>query len=690
MSALANVPFSFEALMVTGIVGLIGIAYAYLSRRPAPIQMLVDKNMQSKPLTGGDESIRVNAILNENCDLIDLLYPEVKTLYEGFQRGLRIARDLPCYGTRQPNMPFRFQTYAQVQERINNFGSGLINRGHIAGQGTFVGIASRNCPEWVIVEQACNAYSQVLVPLYDTLGPEAIEHIVTQANTEVVVLSADRFIDRFRVVASTKVPKLVVKIGPVTQEELEVANESNIELVAMQTVEEEGRANRIPHFAPKPDDLATICYTSGTTGKPKGAKLTHTNLISDCAGALYPMLREVNFTTDDAYLSYLPLAHMMERIMQTGLIMHGCKICFFQGDIKLLMEDIAACRPTIFVSVPRLLNRIYDKTMATVNASPIKRKLFEMAMRSKQADLEKGIVCRTTIWDKLIFKKIQTGLGGRVRLAVTGAAPLSPEVLSFLRAALGCIVIEGYGQTECTACATVTLPGESIAGHVGPPAACNIVKVVDVPEMEYYAKNGEGEVCFKGPNVFKGYLLNEEKTREALDADGWLHSGDIGKWCANGCLKIIDRKKHIVKLSNGEYIAPEKIENCYTRHPAVMQAFVHANSLYPFPIAILVPDPDTFPGWAEKKGVKGRSLEEMCQNKELTKQIISELDDAGKECGLNPFERIKQMCFVPEQFTVENDMLTPTFKLKRNEVAKTYKMEVEQLLELMRLCGATK
>ena len=648
------------------------------------------RDQQSRPLED-DPNVRVSCLVGEDCKLIENYYDDVRTLYEGFRRGLRLAGDLPCLGTRRFNKPYVFQTYAEVQERITNFGSGLVNRGHIAGQGTFVGIASRNCPEWVIVEQACNAYSQVLVPLYDTLGPEAIEHIVTQAKTEVVVLSADRFIDRFRIVANTKVPKLVVKIGSVTMVDKTLASEFRIEIISIRELEEEGRKSPLQHKPPRRNDIATVCYTSGTTGKPKGVMLTHQNIVSNLSAAAVIMTGlEAPISIEDWYLSYLPLAHMLEREMQAILYMHGARICFFQGDMKLLVDDIAACRPTLFVSVPRLYNRLYDKTMSIVNSSLLKRKIFNLAMRRKKKDLENGIVSRTTIWDRLLFRRFQEGLGGRVRLALTGAAPIAPEVITFLRCALGCHVLEGYGQTEATAGVSITLVGESTPGHVGPPLPCNIVKVVDVPEMEYFAINGEGEVCCKGPNVFKGYLLNEEKTSEALDADGWLHSGDIGKWCANGCLKIIDRKKHIVKLSNGEYIAPEKIENCYTRHPAVMQAFVHANSLYPFPIAILVPDPDTFPGWAEKKGVKGRSLEEMCTDRQLVCTLFREVDTDAREYGLNSFERIKFLRLIPEPFSIENNLLTPTFKLRRNEVANLYKEDLEDLLLIQSESAAAK
>ena len=642
------------------------------------IQFPRANDVQSRQLKD-DPCVRVSAFLPDDADLMETIFNEVKTLYNGFQRGVRLSKDLPCLGARQFHRLYKFETYSQIQDRVNDFGSGLINRGFISGQGTFIGIASKNCPEWVIVEQSCNAYSQVLVPLYDTLGPEAIEHIVTQAGTEVVVLSADGFPDRLRSVTHTRKPKLIVKIGKVTLVDKKLAEEYKVDIVSMSVLEEEGRKAFVPHVPPKPDYLATICYTSGTTGKPKGVMLTHRNIMSNCAACVTIITSQTPITTDDCHLSYLPLAHMFERLIQVTLFMNGASICFYQGDIKLLLDDILACRPTIFISVPRLFNRLYDKTMILVNSNKFKKSLFNFALKRKKIGLDNGIISRTTIWDRLVFKRFQEGLGGRVRIAITGAAPLSPEVLTFLRCALGCFVLEGYGQTECTAGATITLPGESTAGHVGPPLPCNIVKVVDVPEMEYYAKNGEGEVCIKGPNVFKGYLHDEAKTRDTIDSDGWLHSGDIGKWLENGCLKIIDRKKHIVKLSNGEYIAPEKIENCYARHPAIMQAFVHANSLYPFPIAILVADPDTFMEWARKKGVNG-DLEVLCKNKKLTKILVRELDTDARAYGLNTFERIKFIRVIPEAFSVENEMLTPTFKLKRIEIIKQYKSVVEEVL----------
>ncbi|NXK54924.1 ACSL1 ligase, partial [Chauna torquata] len=237
---------------------------------------------------------------------------------------------------------------------------------------------------------------------------------------------------------------------------------------------------------------------------------------------------------------------------------------------------------------------------------------------------------------------------------------------------------EGYGQTECTAGCSLSMPGDWTAGHVGAPMSCNIIKLVDVQEMNYLAAKGEGEVCVKGPNVFRGYLKDPEKTAEALDKDGWLHTGDIGKWLPNGTLKIIDRKKHIFKLAQGEYIAPEKIENVYLRSEALAQVFVHGESLQAFLIAVVVPDPETLRKWAKKKGVEG-SYEELCKNKDVKKHILEDMVKIGKEAGLKSFEQVKEIIMHTEMFSVENGLLTPTLKARRPELRKYFQSQINEL-----------
>nr|XP_023473506.1 long-chain-fatty-acid--CoA ligase 6 isoform X9 [Equus caballus] len=431
---------------------------------------------------------------------------------------------------------------------------------------------------------------------------------------------------------------------------------------------------------PKPSDLSIVCFTSGTTGNPKGAMLTHGNVVADFSGFLKVTEKVIFPRQDDVLISFLPLAHMFERVIQSVVYCHGGRVGFFQGDIRLLSDDMKALCPTIFPVVPRLLNRMYDKIFCQAD-TPVKRWFLEFAAKRKQAEVRSGIIRNDSIWDELFFNKIQASLGGCVRMIVTGAAPASPTVLGFLRAALGCQVYEGYGQTECTAGCTFTTPGDWTSGHVGAPLPCNHIKLVDIEELNYWTCKGEGEICVKGPNVFKGYLKDPDRTKEALDSDGWLHTGDIGKWLPAGTLKIIDRKKHIFKLAQGEYVAPEKIENIYIRSEPVAQIYVHGDSLKAFLVGIVVPDPEVMPSWAQKRGIEGTYVE-LCTNRELKKAILEDMVSLGKEGGLHSFEQVKAIHIHSDMFSVQNGLLTPTLKAKRPELREYFKKQIEDLYSI--------
>uniref|UniRef100_A0A8C9FMH7 Long-chain-fatty-acid--CoA ligase n=1 Tax=Pavo cristatus TaxID=9049 RepID=A0A8C9FMH7_PAVCR len=463
--------------------------------------------------------------------------------------------------------------------------------------------------------------------------------------------------------------------------EIHLGAKVGVEILALQEAEELGRNNIRKPVPPSPEDLCIVCFTSGTTGNPKGAMLTHENVVANAAAFLRTIEDTVECTSSDVSISYLPLAHMFERVVQTVMYSCGAKVGFFQGDIKLLTDDMKTLKPTVFPVVPRLLNRIYDKVQSGAN-TPVKKFLLNFAATMKMIEVKQGIIRNDSLLDKLVFKKVQETMGGRVRIMVTGAAPISPSVLKFLRSALGCQVFEAYGQTECSAGCTFSMPGDWTTGHVGPPLVCNIIKLDDVEEMNYFSSNNEGEVCIKGPNVFKGYLKDPEKTAEAIDKDGWLHTGDVGKWMPNGTLKIIDRKKNIFKLAQGEYIAPEKIENVYIRSVAVAQVFVHGESLRSCLIGIVVPDAETLPEFAAKLGVKG-SYEDICKNPAVKKAILEDLVRLGKAAGLKSFEQVKDLYIHTELFSVENGLLTPTLKAKRAELVKVFQKQIEALYSSM-------
>uniref|UniRef100_A0A8C1MIV7 Long-chain-fatty-acid--CoA ligase n=1 Tax=Cyprinus carpio TaxID=7962 RepID=A0A8C1MIV7_CYPCA len=627
---------SLPTSALLGLGALTAVLTYWISTRPRPITPPCDLRLQSQEVQKEDGARR--SMMGDSSTLLSYYHEDAKTMYEVFQRGLHISGDGPFLGSRLPSQPYTWLSYR----------------------------------EWIISELACYTYSMVVVPLYDTLGPDAIRYIINRAEISTVICDkAEKAAVLLENVQRGETPglKTIVLMDAFDAPLLEEAQKSGVLIRSLRDVEVRPSASR----PPGPDDLSIVCFTSGTTGNPKGVMLTHGNIIADFGGFLKVTDKVIFPNQDDVLISFLPLAHMFERLIEAVVICHGGRIGFFQGDIRLLSDDMKALQPTIFPVVPRLLNRMYDKIFSQAN-TPLKRWLLNFAAKRKGLEVKRGVIRCNSVWDKIFFHKIQASLGGRLRMIITGAAPASPAVLDFLRAALGCQVYEAYGQTECTAGCTYTTPGDWTAGHVGAPLPCNLIKLLDVAEKNYFAAKGEGEICVKGPNVFKGYLKDPVRTAETLDADGWLHTGDIGKWLPNGTLKIIDRKKHIFKLAQGEYISPEKIESIYIRSEPVSQLYVHGDSLQ----VIIVPDPEVLPSWAQKKGFVG-CYDELCGNKELKKAILDDMVRLGKASGLHSFEQVKDIHIHKEMFSIQNGLLTPTLKSKRPELKEYFKTEIEQL-----------
>uniref|UniRef100_A0A8C2UFQ5 Long-chain-fatty-acid--CoA ligase n=1 Tax=Coturnix japonica TaxID=93934 RepID=A0A8C2UFQ5_COTJA len=668
----------FRNLPATALVGIGAfaavVAYWFASR-PKAVKPPCDLRMQSEEVEGLDGARR--SVIGDSPQLLTHYYDDARTMYEVFRRGFSISENGPCLGFRKPKQPYQWLSYKEVAERAEALGSGLLQQGCKPSTEQFIGVFAQNRPEWIISELACYTYSMVVVPLYDTLGPGAIRYIVNTADISTVICDKpDKARTLLDHVERRETPGLrsIILMDPFEKELMEKGRSCGVRIQSMQEVEDCGRENRHVPVPPRPEDLSIVCFTSGTTGNPKGAMLTHGNVVADFSGFLKVTESQWSPTCEDVHISYLPLAHMFERMVQSVVYCHGGRIGFFQGDIRLLSDDMKALRPTIFPVVPRLLNRMYDKIFSQADTS-LKRWVLEFAARRKKAEVRNGIIRNDSLWDKLFFNKIQASLGGCVRMIVTGAAPASPTVLGFLRAALGCQVSQRLGAGTVYR-APVAAAG--LMGHVGAPLPCNLIRLKDVEELNYFASKGEGEICVKGPNVFKGYLKDEERTSEALDQEGWLHTGDIGKWLPNGTLKIIDRKKHIFKLAQGEYIAPEKIENIYIRSDPVAQIYVHGDSLQAFLVGIVVPDAEVMPGWAKKRGFDG-TYEELCRNKELQKAIMEDMVRLGKESGLHSFEQVKAIYIHSDMFSVQNGLLTPTLKAKRPELRDYFKKQIEDL-----------
>ncbi len=455
--------------------------------------------------------------------------------------------------------PFTWITYEALWQRISNVGSGMKKKYGLQRE-AMVGLFSINRSEWVIAEYASFMHSWVTVPIYDTLGSQAVAFILEQTSMELVVATMDKI--KMLIKDKSQFPTLKHLI--VMDEEncdaasVAAAEAAGLTLTKLSEIEALGKANPAEPEPCKPEDTATICYTSGTTGNPKGAELSHANFVA-LLGSLTALMDAGRFqpiTKEDSYLSYLPLAHVMERAVQTAIYYHGSALAFYQGDTAKLMEDLAALKPTIFVSVPRLYNKIYDGVLGAVNKKGgVAKKLFDYAFESKRYYLKNGQGSQHVLWDKIVFKAVREKLGGRTKWMLSGSAPLSGDVIDFFKIVFGAEFLEGYGQTENFCVISITDGADFKSGHVGAIQPSCEVKLVDVPELNYRSTDKpfpRGEICVRGPAVCKGYYKDPEKTAELIDKDGWQHSGDIGQFGEEGRLQILDRVKNIFKLSQGE------------------------------------------------------------------------------------------------------------------------------------------
>ncbi|XP_064639951.1 long-chain-fatty-acid--CoA ligase 5-like [Lineus longissimus] len=646
-------------------------------KAPKPIKRPVDLNNQSKILEG-EERIHVHA--NYDATVSTNTPGDVKTLYEVFLRGLRLSDNGECLGWRDKDGgPYKWMKYQEVHDKAQYFGSGLFCHGVKPGTSTFIGIYAQNRPEWFLAQLACTMYSMVVIPLYDTLGPQAIIFTINQAEIETIVVDNQEKIEKL-LDQKDNLPsmKRIICMDRFDDDLVQSAAEKGVSIFKFQEILGVGANDLKDPIPPSATDISIISYTSGSTGDPKGVMTTHVSMMLFMNSIVYQLTAcEFFLDTSDVVISYLPMAHLYEQMSQCIVINHGSRIGFFRGDIKLLLSDISELKPTFFPAVPRVLNKIYDQVTDKVSRSKIKSTLLNMALASKQKDVNRGIYRKDTIWDKLMLGKIQNLLGGRVRLISSASAPLRPVVMQFCRCALGCVLIEGYGQTENVS-VTFQFPCETGAGHVGPPVIDMQIKLIDVPEMNYYAAEDQGEVCFKSPIPLLGYYKNPEKTAEVLDSNGWILSGDIGEWLPNGCLKIIDRRKNIFKLCQGEYIAPEKIELVYVGSKYVMQVFVDGNSLENCIVAFVVPDPIPSAEWAKNNGVD-TDIEKLCSHKAFKKVVFDDMQAVGKKAALKSFEQMKALHMQSTQFSVENGLLTPTFKNKRTPLRKHFTTQMTEM-----------
>ncbi|XP_023756261.1 long chain acyl-CoA synthetase 1 [Lactuca sativa] len=579
--------------------------------------------------------------------------------------------------------PYIWKTYKTVYEEVLHVSYAIRASG--VQSGCKVGIYGSNCPQWIIAMEACNAQSIICVPLYDTLGAGAVNYILEHAEVDIVFVQ-DKKVKQLLdpECTHTRRLKVIVCFTSMEDEEKEKADSIGIKSFSWNDFLHMGSQHPSELQTPQPSNICTIMYTSGTNGDPKGVILTHENATTTIFGVdLFMKQFEEKMTVDDVYLSFLPLAHILDRMIEEYFFHMGASVGFYHGDINAIQDDMIELKPTFLAGVPRVLERIYEGVLKGLEElNPRRRKIFDILYNHKLGWLKSGYKQNyaSPFADMLAFRKIRNRLGGRIRLIVSGGAPLSPEVEEFLRVTSCAFVLQGYGLTETCGLAAVAYPYEmSMVGSVGPPFVYTELRLEEVADMGYdpLAYPPRGEICVRGKSCFAGYYKNPELTNEVM-VDGWFHTGDIGEILPNGAVKIIDRKKHLIKLSQGEYVALEHLEKVYGITPIVEDIWVYGDSFKSSLVAVVVPNKEHVERWGHKNGHKN-CFSSLCTLTQLQDYILCELKSTAQRNKLRGFEHIKGVIVEEKTFEGEKDLLTPTLKKKRDKFLSCYKVQIDHL-----------
>ena len=554
-------------------------------------------------------------------------------------------------------------SHREVEERVTRLAAALESSG--VQRGDRVALLAENRPEWAIADYAILCLGAADVPVYSTLPPNQIAYILNDAEARIVFVSDREQLDKILEIRD-EVPSVQQVImfddpgGAPGVERLSDVLESGRSAI------EEGRASDLRERAMQVgrDDLATLIYTSGTTGNPKGVMLTHWNIASNVAGTHQQGV--IGLSPGDVGLSFLPLSHSFERMVDYFYWDSGATIAY--SSIDELAQNLVEVAPHVAAAAPRVFEKVYSRVMG---ATGIKGKLVAWAKGVGEGSVDAKLSggqsqggFQHKLADKLVFSKLREKMGGRMRAFVSGSAPLSADIARFFWAA-GVPVYEGYGLTETSPVLTVNKPGAVKLGAVGLPLPGVEIRIAE-----------QGEILGRGPNIMKGYWNKPEATAEVIDDEGWFHTGDVGELDGDGFLRITDRIKNIIVTAGGKNIAPAPIESAAAMSPFVSQVVMLGDQRR-FASLLVVPDFENLEPWAKQQGIDAADRQRLARDPRVVELL--ERETLGRLQEFARYETPKKIAVVPDEFTIESGILTPTLKVKRRVVEERYQDEIEAM-----------
>ena len=558
-------------------------------------------------------------------------------------------------------------SYTEVLSEVQKVSSALMSNG--IARGDRVAILSENRTEWALADYGCLCTGVIDVPIYPTLTASQVAYVLRDSGSKLVFASSLEQVTKvleaaiecpqeIQIVVFDSLPE--VPQGVCAWEEF---LESGGSVFSTAVSDEDFRNSAL---AANPDDVATIIYTSGTTGDPKGVMLTHNNIASNvqiCSNVL-PVVGGADNT-----ISFLPLSHILQRTADYLFFSAGCRIGYARS-MPTLIQDMAVIRPSVVASVPRIYEKIYNNVMG---ARGIKKVLISWAagIADRVADLRLqglepmgSLALQYRLADRMVFSKVKAGVGGRVRLFLSGGAPLAPVLNRFFYS-IGLTILEGYGLTETSPVTNANTLEHFRIGSVGKPVSGTEIKIAT-----------DGEILIRGPQVMKGYYNKPEATAAVIDGEGWFATGDVGEIDADGFLYITDRKKDLIVTSGGKNVAPQPIENRLKTNLFVEQAVILGDRR-PYLVLLVVPAIEALEQWASENGIEWLNVKELVSNELVLAHVESEV--LGMLSGLASFETPKKIALLSEELTIENGMLTPTLKVKRSSVEEGFAGVIEEL-----------